>query len=121
MPLLAHVDVRVRDRKRATEFYDALCGALGAERHVGERWTDWQLTPDQRYGITEDPDAVSGSTRIAFAAPSRGVVDSIATLLPGIGARDIELPDGADGSDYACFFTDPDGNRLEVVHVSPGS
>ena len=113
---LSHVDVRVRNRKAATEFYDALLGALGAVREVGEKWTSWQLTPDQWFGITEDPDGKPGSTRVAFTAPSRGVVDTLLTLLPIIGAVAIEPPDDEYGPDYyACFFNDPDGNAFDFM------
>ena len=117
---LSHVDVRVRDRAAATEFYDAVLGALGAVREVGERWTTWQLAPDQWFGITEDHNAAPGNTRIAFTAPSRGVVDTLVTLLPIMGALAVEPPDDEYGPNYyACFFTDPDGNRLEIVHDTP--
>ncbi len=111
--------MRVRDRAAAAEFYDALLGALGGVRRVGEEWTAWQLTPDQWFGIIDDVAPVPGTMRIAFNAPSRGTVDTIVTLLPIIGALAIEPPEGDyAGSYYACFFTDPDGNALEVVHVS---
>ena len=61
---------------------------------------------------------VPGSTRIAFDAPSRGTVEAIATYLPAIGARNIEMDDGVYGPKYyAVFFEDPDGNKLEVCHV----
>jgi catechol 2,3-dioxygenase-like lactoylglutathione lyase family enzyme len=122
--LLSHVDLRVRDRAKATEFYDAFLSLLGAVKDVGPTFTTWQIPPtdaseewsaEEWFGITEDREMVPSTTRIAFAAPSRGTVDAIATYLPAIGAREIEMPHEAYGPGYyACFFTDPDGNKLEI-------
>ena len=128
MPLiLSHVDLRVRDRAKATEFYDALLNVLGATREAGTSFTTWQIPPadapddweaTEWFGITEDSAMVPGSARIAFDAPSRGTVDAIATYLPAIGARNIEMDDGIYGPTYyAVFFEDPDGNKLEVCHI----
>ena len=128
MPLiLSHVDLRVRDRKKATEFYDALLNVLGATREDGKTFTTWQIPPPDAsddweatewFGITEDPAMTPGPVRIAFDAPSRGTVDAIATYLPAIGAQNIEWDEGIYGSTYyAVFFEDPDGNKLEVCHI----
>jgi catechol 2,3-dioxygenase-like lactoylglutathione lyase family enzyme len=125
MILLSHVDVRVRDRARSTEFYDALLNVLGATMDVGPSFTTWQIPPrdappdweaDNWFGIVEDPAATPNQHRIAFLAPTRGTVDAIATFLPAIGAQAIEAPHEAYGPRYyAVFFEDLDGNKLEVV------
>jgi catechol 2,3-dioxygenase-like lactoylglutathione lyase family enzyme len=125
MTLLSHVDVRVRDRVLAAEFYDAILNLLGAVMRVGDDVTVWTL-PERAaaadapvegwFAISEDAAMVPGSTRIAFLAPSRGTVNAIATYLPAIGARAIQMPHEAYGAhSYACFFEDLDGNKLEVV------
>ena len=117
--LLSHVDVRVRNRAAAAEFYDGFLPLLGAVKEVGATFTTWQIPEtDDWFGITEDPAMTPNPIRIAFLAPSRGTVDAIATYLPAIGAREIEMPHEAYGPDYyACFFSDPDGNRLEICHI----
>lgn len=128
MPLiLSHVDLRVRDRRKATQFYDAILNLLGAVKDEGATFTTWQIPPPDApddweatewFGITEDPNMTPGPARIAFDAPSRGTVDAIAVYLPAIGAQNIELPDGTYGPHYhACFFEDPDGNKLEICHI----
>ncbi|HTD33707.1 MAG TPA: VOC family protein [Candidatus Elarobacter sp.] len=128
MPLLiSHVDLRVRDRAKATEFYDAILNLLGATKDEGKNFTTWQIPPadappdweaDAWFGITEDAAMTPGSARIAFDAPSRGTVDAIATYLPAIGATNIEWTEGMYGPNYhAVFFEDPDGNKLEVCHI----
>jgi catechol 2,3-dioxygenase-like lactoylglutathione lyase family enzyme len=125
--ILSHVDLRVRDRVKATEFYDAFLNLLGAVKSEGKSFTTWEIPPpdapegfesDEWFGITEDPDMTPGPTRVAFSAPSRGTVDAIVVYLPAIGARNIELDGGMYGPKYhACFFEDPDGNKLEICHV----
>ncbi|MEO6990455.1 MAG: VOC family protein [Candidatus Baltobacteraceae bacterium] len=125
--LLSHLDVRVRDRQRAIGFYDAILSTLGAVRDDGATFTTWQIPPadaaddweaDEWFGITEDPNVSPGPTRIAFVAPSRGTVDAIATILPAVGALEIEGPEEAYGPRYyAVFFSDPDGNRLEICYI----
>jgi lactoylglutathione lyase len=125
--ILSHVDLRVRDRRKATQFYDAILNLLGAVKDEGETFTTWQIPPPDApddweatewFGITEDPGMTPGATRIAFDAPSRGTVDAISVYLPAIGAQNIELPDLTYGPHYyACFFEDPDGNKLEICHI----
>jgi catechol 2,3-dioxygenase-like lactoylglutathione lyase family enzyme len=125
--ILSHVDLRVRDRRKATQFYDAFLNLLGAVKDEGRTFTTWQIPPpdapddwdgNEWFGITEDPNMTPGPVRIAFDAPSRGTVDAIAVYLAAIGAQNIELPDDTYGPKYyACFFEDPDGNKLEICHI----
>ena len=125
--ILSHVDLRVRDRTKAAEFYDALLSVLGGVQDAGASFTTWSIVPadapegyeaSEWFGITEDPQMVPGSARVAFDAPSRGTVDAIATILPAIGATNIEWSEGVYGPGYyAVFFDDLDGNKLEVCHI----
>lgn len=125
--LLSHIDLRVRDRVKAAEFYDAFLNLLGAVKDEGKTFTTWQIPPPgapddwestEWFGITEDPAMTPGQVRIAFDAPSRGTVDAIRVYLPAIGARNIEMDDGVYGDTYyAVFFDDLDGNRVEVCHI----
>ena len=128
MPLiLSHVDLRVRDRAKGVEFYDAFLNLLGAVNHAGPAFTAWAIPPPDAgtdwephewFGITEDPAMTPGPTRVAFDAPSRGTVDAIRIYLPAIGAENIEMTAGEYGPNYyAVFFEDPDGNKLEVCHI----
>ncbi len=125
--LLSHIDLRVRDRANATEFYDAFLNLLGAVKDEGATFTTWQIPPPgapddweatEWFGITEDPNMIPGETRVAFDAPSRGTIDAVHVYLPAIGARNIETSDGVYGPNYyAVFFDDPDGNKLEICHL----
>ncbi len=125
MRLLSHVDVRVRDRAASGAFYDTFLTVLGAVRRDGDEWTTWTLPPPDAaddwqarewFAIVQDAAMTAGPTRVAFAAPSRGTVDAIATYLNAIGAQNIEMPHVAYAPNaYACFFDDLDGNRVEIV------
>jgi catechol 2,3-dioxygenase-like lactoylglutathione lyase family enzyme len=119
--LLDHIDLRVRDRRAATAFYDAWLSLLGARKREGPEYTTWHVPADgttercDNFGIVQDDRLVAGSTRVAFRAPSRDAVDAIIKILPTIGARHVERDDGIYGDAfYGVFFEDPDGNRLEV-------
>ncbi len=125
--ILSHVDLRVRDRVKAVEFYEAFLNVLGAVKDEGPNFTTWQIPPPDApadweatewFGLTEDAAMTPGAARIAFDAPSRGTVDAIRVYLPAIGARNIEMTEGEYGPNYyAVFFEDPDGNKLEVCHI----
>jgi glyoxylase I family protein len=61
-----------------------------------------------------------GIHHLAFAAPSREVVDERARW---IGEQDVTIESGPAEYDYtqdyyAVFFDDPDGLKLEIVHRS---
>ncbi|MBV8373391.1 MAG: VOC family protein [Candidatus Eremiobacteraeota bacterium] len=121
--LVDHIDLRVRDRAKATAFYDSFLSVLGAVKNDGGEFVTWRI-PDQgsasnedpdNFGITEDPSHVPGATRIAFRSPSRDAVDAVAEILRRNGARNVEMDDGIYGDQVrSVFFEDPDGNRLEV-------
>ena len=68
--------------------------------------------------LIEAPDHVANALRLAFHAAAPEVVDRIAAIALGAGARAFEAPgwcpEIADRY-YATFFEDPSGNRLEVV------
>ena len=63
-----------------------------------------------------------GLCEIAFAATSRDEVDALGRALVARGVRVLapprEYPEYVPGY-YAVFFSDPDGMKLELVHI-PG-
>ena len=119
---LDHIDLRVKNFQRATEFYSKLLPALGFTHDTsdGEWGTFYAVEGGRRsafVGFTEDPEHQPNGTRIAFWADQRSEVDDIARLVREIGGRNLEGPElCAEYSPgyYACFFEDPDGNKLEV-------
>lgn len=131
-----HLDLTVSDLAVSVPFYDALLGHLGFERLAtapGDRpvWhaADERLRlfgiglcaarPEQR-GKPHDRFA-PGLHHVAFHAESRADVDALYRLLQGMGATILDPP--ADYPQYwpvyyAVFFADPDGLKLEFVHMA---
>ncbi len=130
-----HVDLVVRSVERSLPFYRDLLGPLGwhgMSEVEGERGeTIWYLTgPGTSIGIrAAQPSQIGpgydrysvGLHHLAFEAPSRNVVDERADWLR---AHEVEFESepreyGYSPGYYAVFFYDPDGLKLEIVHV-PG-
>lgn len=129
-----HIDLVVSSIARSLPFYRDLLGPLGwhGVRQVqGERGeTIWYLWgPGSSLGVRE---ALStrdapfdryeiGVHHVAFEAGSRAAVDERAAW---VIAQGVEIESGPEEywyspGYYAVFFYDPDGMKLEIVHV-PG-
>ncbi len=117
-----HIDLRVRDRARAQQFYSKVLPALGFTRNEsGEKWGAFEVQSDNEpvefFGFTEQAGHSPNETRIAFWAETRGEVDRLAEVVREAGGQKLEGPqiwtEYTPGY-YALFFEDPDGNKLEV-------
>ena len=75
------------------------------------------LTPARR-GREHDLLA-PGLHHVAFAAESQATVDEVGAVLARLGAEILQGPRPYDHEPdrYAVFFLDPDGIKLEVIHV----
>lgn len=122
--ILDHIDLRVKNLARARPFYAKLLPALGftCDRSDPDWSTFYAVGGDKVsafFGFTEDPHHQPNESRIAFWAESREEVDRIAELVGQIGGQNIDgpavEPEYSPGY-YACFFEDPDGNKLEICH-----
>jgi catechol 2,3-dioxygenase-like lactoylglutathione lyase family enzyme len=126
-----HVDLVVSSVERSLPFYRDLLGPLGFHRIgevEGERGeTIWYFTgPGSSLGIRK-AESLGGIDRyrvglhhLAFEAVSRAVVDERHDWLVDSGAE-IETPPREYTympGYYAVFFYDPDGIKLEIVHVA---
>jgi catechol 2,3-dioxygenase-like lactoylglutathione lyase family enzyme len=127
-----HVELVVSSIERSLPFYRDLLAPLGYHRISeveGERGeTIWYLGgPDVALGLREaQSDGPHDRYRVglhhlAFEAWSRAVVDERAAWLAG---QDAEIESGPEEYGYmpgyyAVFFYDPDGIKLEIVHI-PG-
>jgi catechol 2,3-dioxygenase-like lactoylglutathione lyase family enzyme len=127
-----HVDLVVSSIERSLPFYRELLGPLGFHRIgevEGERGeTIWYLAgPGTSIGLrealTESPEPYDryrvGLHHLALEAHSRGQVDERAEWLRVHGATIESGPEpyGYLPGYYAVFFYDPDGLKLEIVHV----
>ena len=131
---LHHVDLVVSSIERSLPFYRDLLAPLGFHRIgevEGERGeTIWYLSGaggslglrGAQSGGDESYDRYRvGLHHVAFEAASRALVDERAEWLRAQGA---EIESGPEEyayvpGYYALFFYDPDGIKLEIVHV-PG-
>jgi glyoxylase I family protein len=131
-----HLDLTVSDLAVSVPFYDTVLGHLGFERlqqAPGGRpaWHSkkeglrlfgiglCEAHPEQR-GKPHNRFA-PGLHHVAFHAASRADVDGLHRLLQGMGATILDPP--ADYPQYwpvyyAVFFSDPDGLKLEFVHMA---
>ena len=132
-----HVDLVVSSIERSLPFYRNLLGPLGWHRiHEveGERGeTIWYFGgPGTGIGIREaqaEPPGGSGDYdryrvglhHLCLEAYSRSVVDERAEWARSVGAEIESEPQeyGYIPGYYAVFFYDPDGIKLEIVHL-PG-
>jgi glyoxylase I family protein len=64
-----------------------------------------------------------GLREIAFRAESRTQIDELANQIPAHGGKILDAPREYDyvPGYYSVFFTDPDGIKLELVHVPQGA
>jgi len=126
-----HVDLVVSSIERSLPFYRELLGPLGwhgISEVEGERGeTIWHLLGyGTQIGLRQAQSPAGeyeryspGLHHLAFEAASRGAVDERADWLRATGAVIESEPQEytyAPGY-YAVFFFDPDGMKLEIVHV----
>ncbi|HET7556209.1 MAG TPA: VOC family protein [Gaiellaceae bacterium] len=129
-----HVDLVVSSIERSLPFYRELLAPLGFHRVgevEGERGeTIWYLSgPGSSIGLREAQSEREqpvdryevGLHHLALEASSRASVDERAAWLRSRGAEIESGPEeyGYSPGYYAVFFSDPDGIKLEIVHV-PG-
>ncbi len=132
-----HVALTVNDWEASKAFYTEVLGAMGAQVLMdlegpphkdpdgrllvlgaeGFMVTVWEASPEHRgnrfrmYNV--------GLHHAAFAAPSREAVDALHEVLVGMDADVLDPPReyGYVPGYYATYFRDPDGIKLEYVHV----
>jgi catechol 2,3-dioxygenase-like lactoylglutathione lyase family enzyme len=135
-----HLRLSVRDIDASARFYDPLMRCLGftpePREDGGRAWgtadatgrTQWLiLTPAApEHATLRHTYLAPGLHHVAFNARDRAHVDRVHDVLLRQAAEIIEAPSEYDDEPdcYAVFFRDPDGFKLEVLHVRlslPGS
>ena len=126
-----HFDLVVSDLDRSLEFYRALLSPLGYTRAndiVGERgervvYLGGAGMVAVSLRAAQSPGGYDryrvGIHHVAFEAPSRETVDERMRWVRGQGLEIESEPREYDYSPgyYAGFFYDPDGIKLEIVHI----
>ncbi|WP_206951557.1 VOC family protein [Trinickia acidisoli] len=131
---LNHIRLTVTDIDRARTFYDPLLGSMGYEQVESNdtrvAWAGWAFegsvlqwfiisaASPENLGRTHDRYA-AGFHHLAWNADSREQVDAFHALLLETGATVLDAPAeyNYEPGYYAVFFADPDGMKLELVHV----
>jgi len=129
-----HLDLTVSDLAVSEPFYDSVLGYLGFERIEPPPGTTsrpaWHHSTQRLFSIAlceARPDApihdrfTPGLHHLAFQAESRDDVDAFHRFLIEYGVTILDPP--ADYPQYgpvyyAVFFADPDGLKLELVHMT---
>ena len=129
---MSHIDLTVTDAGRSVPFYDAVLKYLGFEggpfQGDGSEVGGW-MNPATRFNIAihlakpESADKTHdryapGLHHLAFDADSCEDVDGLHRLLLEMSATILDPPgEYYEGGYYAVFFADPDGLKLECVHL----
>ena len=128
-----HLRLSVRDIDASGRFYDPLMRCLGFASEPrddgGRAWGTADATGRMQWLILtpaapehagrRHTDLAPGLHHIAFNARDRAHVDEVHEVLLRQAAEIIEAPSEYDDEPdcYAVFFRDPDGFKLEVLHV----
>jgi catechol 2,3-dioxygenase-like lactoylglutathione lyase family enzyme len=123
-----HVDLSVTDLPRSIAFYETILGALGFRRVPHEEYVAW-ASATMMIGLraTTAPGAFDryrvGLHHLALRAAKRADVDRFHAFLVERAVTVLdpprEYPEYGAGY-YAVFFADPDGMKLELVHMPWG-
>ncbi len=139
-PIVDHIQITVKDMKKAEPFYDKLMPILGydlgrkisavIEEH--DLYVVEYLHDIMDFGICSPRTAFVNDTvhrrkpgamhHLAFRAESREEVDGLYQEIRRIGADIVHAPRifPEHGPDYyALFFKDPDGIKYEIVYNQP--
>ena len=125
--MIGYVTLGTNDLARATKFYDALLGEIGAKRMMqSERSVVWFVAPDKpALGVfipyDGKPATVGNGTMVALVVDSPAKVDALYKKALELGATD-EGPAGPRGMPgfHAGYFRDLDGNKLNFFCFSQG-
>ena len=116
-----HIDLRVKNRKRAQRFYEQVLPAIGFTRETGDdEWGAFTAPGKGKrefFGFTEDPEHRPNGTRISFWADTPEEVDRVAEVVRRAGGKVLEGPEMCldyTPNYYAFFWEDPDGNKMEI-------
>lgn len=116
--MIAYSTLGTNDMDRSIAFYDAVFGALGGVRELttatwtrygraGERAKVCLTTPFDRQRAT-----FGNGTMLAFEARDRAAIDAFHAAALAHGGTDEGAPGVREGTHYAAYVRDPDGNKL---------
>ena len=124
---LDHLYLTVSDLERSERFYDPVLEPLGFRKsdtaiagephaHDFNPWLQVTIRPDRPGTPEHDPHA-PGLHHVCLQVPDRATIDEAERVLRALGLEVTpakEYPEYTP-DDYAIFFADPDGIRLELI------
>jgi len=121
--MISYVTIGTNDHQRASEFYDAVLGILGASRAFEtETFIAWASKSGGPKGgpmfcLTKPYDGnmatVGNGMMVALTAQSAETVDAVHKKALALGAKDEGAPGPrSDDRYYIGYFRDLDGNKL---------
>jgi len=121
--MIGYVTLGTNDLPRASAFYDALLGEIGAKRMMeNEQFVAWTTQPDSPgLGVTKPfdkkPATVGNGVMVAIGVDSKAKVDALHRKALLLGARDEGAPGPRGEGFYAGYFRDLDGNKLNFFVI----
>ena len=117
--MIGYVTLGTNNLKRASEFYDAICGELGVTRMMeSDTVIAWGKPGGAGIGLTRPFDGntatVGNGVMVALECKDRAQVDRLYNLARSMGAADEGPPGQRMEGFYAGYFRDPDGNKLNA-------
>jgi glyoxylase I family protein len=122
-----HVSITVNDAAKSRAFYDRLLPALGYRLLFEQPKTfGYEGADGLKLYFAQAHDSATfdryrvGLHHLALNAPDRAFVDDVHQKLVSWGVTILDAPaeyPKYEPGYYAVFFLDPDGMKLEVVHV----
>jgi catechol 2,3-dioxygenase-like lactoylglutathione lyase family enzyme len=119
--MIGYVTIGTNDLKKASEFYDKICGELGMGRFMAnDRLIAWGGPGGGAgFGVAlphdGKPMTVGNGVMAALRAKDKAQVDRVHKLALSLGGT-CEGPPGPRGTSgfYAAYFRDPEGNKLNA-------
>jgi predicted lactoylglutathione lyase len=116
--MISYVTLGTNDLARASAFYDALLGEIGATRFMQmDRMIIWGTKPGAPMLTICTPydgkaASVGNGTMVALDAGSREMVDRLHAKALALGGTDEGAPGPRGDTFYGGYFRDLDGNKL---------
>jgi predicted lactoylglutathione lyase len=114
--MIGYVTVGTNDLKKASEFYDKVCGELGMGRFMAnDRIIAWG---GAGFGVAlpydGKPMTIGNGVMAAFGAKDKAQVDRVYQLALSLGGSCEGPPGQRSEKFYAAYFRDPEGNKLNA-------
>ena len=116
--MIGYVTIGTNDVKKASQFYDALLGEIGAKRGMeNERFVMWSASPNTP-GVAiikpfdGKPATVGNGVMIALTVDNRAKVDALHKKALELGGKCEGAPGERSPGFYAAYFRDLEGNKF---------